>query len=620
MNPNAPWAGRAAQGARAIVRTWLPQPCGKCGKTVTTEDRWNVGHKQDRATHPDLTWDVTNWQPEHRACSDRSGQAAVIAKAKAEERAAVLSRITADGTPPPRPVSLPEGTDQGLVQPALPGIVLPFPTGKPLEARAELAWEPEGLAAWPWLAEFADVPEDASPPLYMSRPPADATGSYGPAAIEWIEKSQRISLRWWQRLAITRQLEHRADGTLCARVVLESAPRRAGKSVRMRGVALWRMEHAELFGEVQNVMHTGSDMAICREIQRQAWRWADLHGWEVTKGNGKECIESTEGDRWLVRAQDAVYGYDVTLGLVDEAWNVKPETVTEGIEPATLERHSPQLHITSTAHRRATSLMRGRISTALAAEDPEVILLLWGAPPGSDPADLEVWRAASPHWSEDRRKLIASKYEAALAGQADPQADDPDPLAGFASQYLNVWRLNERRIDKGEPVTDAETWADLEAERPTSLPKACAIESWFGQGVTVATAWTTGRHVTVAAYDFANLEQGAEFLRTLGWARRRLIVGSSLIDNPALRGFARRPGEKRVAAAVADLADLLREDVLRHDGGDHLTGQILEVRTMPAADGPRLASKGRADAIKAAVWAATAARVAPKRARIIVAS
>ena len=40
----------------------------------------------------------------------------------------------------------------------------------------------------------------------------------------------------------------------------------------------------------------------------------------------------------MVKAQDAVYGYDVCLGLVDEGWDVKPDTVNEGLEPAALEK------------------------------------------------------------------------------------------------------------------------------------------------------------------------------------------------------------------------------------------------------------------------------------------
>lgn len=321
---------------------------------------------------------------------------------------------------------------------------------------ADLAWNAKRLAKYEWLRPFLDVPDDAAPPLAMSLPPDDAVGSYGADAVAWIEASQKIKLRWWQALAITRQLEHREDGSLCARVVVESAPRRAGKSVRVRGIALWRMAHPDLFGEVQTVIHTGSDVAICREIQRGAWRWSEeVAGWTVSRSNGKEAVETPTGDRWLVRAQQAVYGYDCCFGIVDEGWNVSPDTVSEGLEPATLERRSPQLHLTSTAHRRATSLMRSRLRVALAGGD-EDLLLLWAAPPDSDPGDPEVWRAASPYWSADRRRLIADKYTKALAGKADPQADDPDPMAGFTAQYLNIWPLQE----VPDPAIDPAAWLD----------------------------------------------------------------------------------------------------------------------------------------------------------------
>jgi hypothetical protein len=508
-----------------------------------------------------------------------------------------------------------------------------MPTGSPTETRPDLAWPGESLRLVPWLAEFADVPDDASPPLYMSPVPEDAVCSYAwsgcthlpegePDALTWIEREQVIvpgrdvRARWWQRLAITRQLEHREDGTLCARVVLGSAPRRAGKSVRMRGIALWRLHARWLFGEVQLVMHTGSDMAICREVQRGAWRWATSRWGKdaVTMANGKESIETPAGDRWLVRSQDGVYGYDVTLGLGDECWNVKPETINEGLEPATLERVMPQLDLTSTAHRRATSLMRGRIATAMAVNDPEVLLLLWAAPPGSDPSDPAVWRAASPHWSEDRRKLIAAKYEAALAGQADPQADDPDPVAGFTSQYLNVWRLNER-ASRGEPITTPEAWDELAAPRPAGHPNAVAVEAWFTGGVSVGMAWRDPldkSRVIVAVAECRTVDAAAALIRAMGY-RGVVIVGKGLAEHPTFRGMRVSAQSARSAEAVVKLGGLLRDDTLRHDGGLHLTGQATEVRTTMATDGPRVVSGTRTDAIKVAVWAAERAAIAPAK-------
>jgi len=492
---------------------------------------------------------------------------------------------------------------------ALP-LRLPLNLGGPVEVREGLAWDPDTLRRYDWLAEFADVPDDASPPLWMSLPPEDAVDSYGAEAIAWIEEVERKRLRWWQRLAITRQLEHRADGSLCHRSIVESASRRSGKSVRMRGVALWRLEHGPgLFGETQLAMHTGSDIPICREIQRGAWRWAEAQGWEVTKANGKEAVETVNGDRWLVRSQDGVYGYDVTYGMVDEGWKVKPDTVSEGLEPATLERQSPQVHQTSTAHRRATSLMRAAIATALATADPTVLLLVWAAPAGSDPGDPAVWRAASPHWSEDRRRLMESKYNKALAGHIDPEADDPDPMAGFCAQYLNMWRLNERRVERGEALVDVDAWEALAVNQPVTAPTAAAIESWFSDGVSLALTRPAGNDTVVSVTDHPNVAGAVAAMRAAGF-RGRVTVGASLVDDPAMRGVRHRKGEGRTVAAVQALKNQLREGGVAHDGGEHLSGQVLAVRTLESADGPRVISTGRADAIKAASWAVAQSRLA----------
>lgn len=512
----------------------------------------------------------------------------------------------------------------GARTPAVPVLSLPpLASGVGMEPRSELIWSPETMSAFDWLQPYLELPDDAAPPLYISPVHPDSTGSYGADAIEWIESSQKIRLRWWQKLAIVMQLQHRADGTLCIRTVLESCPRRAGKSVRVRGVALWRMQNPELFGEVQTVVHTGSDVAICREIQRGAWRWAeDVAGWTVARANGKEAVESDTGDRWLVRSQNAVYGWDVSLGIVDEAWDVKPDTFTEGLEPATLERLSPQLHVTSTAHRRATSLMPSMLRAALTMEEPETLLMLWAAPADADPGDPDVWRAASPHWSEDRRRMITAKYARALAGEADPEADDPDPMAGFVAQYLNVWRLKRTSNDRGNALVSAEDWGELLEPVPDRAPDAVAVESWFGDGISVSLAWRLddGR-VVVRSTDAPDLTAAAAVVRQSGFKRRVVLAGESLLDDPALKGLKLRKASGRAAAAVLELSRLIGEDAFLHDGGELLTAQALAARTMPGADGPRMVSTGRFDAVKTAVWAAGAAR--HKRAsgrRIITAS
>jgi hypothetical protein len=486
------------------------------------------------------------------------------------------------------------------------------------------------MRRYAWLEALADVPEDASPPLMMTPVPDDAVCSYGwegcthmsperaalpplvkkpMPAVPWIEREMRITLRWWQRLSLIRQLEHRADGSLCFREKDESAPRRAGKSVGLRGGALWRLEHGQdLFGEEQTVIHTGSDMAICREIQRGAWRWAEVRGWLVTRGNGKEAIEAP-GGRWLVRAQDAVYGYDLMYGLVDEGWNVKPDTVSEGMEPATLERSSPQIAKTSTAHRRATSMMRTAIADAMTGEDPTQLLLLWAAPAGSDPSDPAVWRAASPHWSADRERLVASKYRKALAGEDDPEFDDPDPMKGFESQYLNIWHMAEVKT-VGKPVVESEAWDALKVVAPDRVPDSVAVEAWFEDGAAVARAWrpSSGGPVVVAVTDYPDLPSAVAALAA--WKRRRpVLVGASLTDHAAWKAHGVRVTKvsDSTRSQVGDLIRYLAERGFRHDGDRALTEQVLALRVSPGTDGPRIRSTERADAIKAAMWAVTEA-------------
>lgn len=596
----AEWSGRRVTEARTMLanRTAWPTTCARCPRVLDRDDPWALGHIVPRWQRPDLTWEPTNWQVECRPCSDASGQAEALAKARAEgareARGGSSSLDVTAAQPPPLPVSLPGDPEA------------------PFEIPEELSWAHFVQSAPDWLLPWLELDENSNPPLAVSPLHPDAVGAYADVAVPWIEKVEGKTLRWWQRLGLVLKLQHDAEGRLLKRNVVETGPRRAGKSVGLRGLALWRMEHGlKLFGERQEIIHTGSDISVCRKAQKEAWRWAEAK-WgpkSVTRGNGKEAIERPDdGSVWYVRAQDATYGWDTTLGLVDEGWDVKPDTVSEGLEPSLMGRQSPQLVQTSTSHRRARSTMRTALANALLNEDPKTLVLWWGARPGDDPADPAVWKAASPYWDDERHEFVASMYAKARDGQSDPELDDPDPMRGFACQFLNLWNLKERRRPKGEPVVEADDWAALATVRPDARPTAAAVESWFEHGVTLVLAWRTDDGTVVAtATDHEDIPAAVAALRASGF-RGQLTVGASLVEHPALRRRSLRSGEGQVPAAMQELQRLLAEGVVRHDGGTHLTGQVLALRTMPAASGPRQVSTERADAVKALVWAVRAAR------------
>jgi len=451
--------------------------------------------------------------------------------------------------------------------------------------RPELTWQRQVKTAPKWLKPYLAVPEDASPPLAMTPVHPDAVGSYGPAAIKWVKAELGIELRWWQKLATVRELEHRKDGSLCWATIVESGSRRIGKSVRLRSKATWRIAHSDLFGEPQLAIHTGKDLAIVREIQRGSWNWAESQGWRVIRALFRESIENGD-DRWLARSTDAVYGYDITLAMVDEGWAVDPLTVSEGVEPATLERKSPQTHLTSTAHRRATSLMRAHISDALAVDDLTTLLLLWGVPDGSDIGSHATWKAASAHWSADRLRLMQSKYEKALRGEQDQELDDPDPVAGFCSQYLNAWQL---KAGAGGALPG---WDDLAVDQVPPSAECLAIAgdasgSWFS-----CAAFGSG-FVAPAARGRADQGRGAFVAQVADIAIRNglpVIVGAKgmagvLIGDLEDAGVSVIPGSfEDFVQASSDIYDAVETGAIQHGAMPELDSAVLASRWRKVGD------------------------------------
>jgi hypothetical protein len=329
--PGSPkkWHGTYVAAARHwFAATHDITVCARCGTPIT--GAWHLGHRLSRQTHPELTWDPDNWQAEHPRCSMRAGaiqgnRARALREARnkqnnknageRQKNAPVFSGMKTI-TPAPIPKYTPLGISEGVGG-----------------AQAEWPRYFPGLDL-PWLADLADIPVDAHEPAIMSPPHPHAVGSYGADLEKWAAAELGVSLRWWQRLATRMQLQHDADGRLLIRQVLESTPRRAGKSVRLRSTALYRLHlGTEVFGEQQLVMHTGKDLPICKEIHRRAWPIAERWGWAVRRQNGNEEIERPDdGSRWMVRGRSSVYGYDVCLGLVDEAWGVEPGVVDDGLE------------------------------------------------------------------------------------------------------------------------------------------------------------------------------------------------------------------------------------------------------------------------------------------------
>ena len=236
------------------------------------------------------------------------------------------------------------------------------------------------------------------------------------------------------------------------REVLESAPRQVGKSWLERTLISWRIHQSDTFDSQQDVLHVAHKLQAAQEVWRPAARHFGLqgHGYKVRWANGEQMIETPDGARWLIQAatDGAGIAFTLSMALVDEAWKVDAKVVDGGIVPTMAEAVCPQLWLVSTAGESTSRLMIDRRALALAQErDPaELLMLEWSAPPDPDLDidDPEVWRQASPHWSEARQKAVAH----ARATSSENE---------FRQQWLNQWVPTVTA-----PLFDPDAWTRAE--------------------------------------------------------------------------------------------------------------------------------------------------------------
>jgi hypothetical protein len=463
----------------------------------------------------------------------------------------------------------------------------------------------------PWLDGLRDVPADATWPRYMTAPHPAAVGSYGVDAIPWLRDVAEIDLRWFQRLALVRQLEHDDEGLLVWLTVLGTTARQVGKSIWLRGGATWRLHQAELFGEQQLIMHTGKDLPVCKEVQRPSRAWARARGYVVREQNGSEEIgEPMSGSRWLVRGKGSVYGYSVSNGLCDEAWGVEPSVVEDGLEPTMAERVAPQLVLASTAHSRATSLFPASRAAALAElEAPaETLLVEWSARRDAAIDDRAAWRQASPHWSKGRQRLLEQRLAKVTAGELLDD-DEADPVESFRSQYLNIWPA-KGSSDPGAVLLDVDVWAQrAELVDSAGARVFVAVADNYGHGAAVAAAarLADGRYeldgwlVDSWAEAFADVA-GLYATR----ARTQLVIGPALASDVDQRYRARVATPTETRAGLALLRQLVATGAVVHDQAPELE-QLTTVHVKELSSGLSIVAGSRSDLCQAAAWALLAA-------------
>jgi hypothetical protein len=526
----------------------------------------------------------------------------------------------------------------------------------PADAAADLATEGEQRRAslirvpgpessvWdacPWLEELRQVPAEGSWPRLMTLPHRDAVGSYGAEVARQFLRRTGQPLRWWQRLVLARVLEHDAQGRLVWVKVLESTARQVGKSTGLRELCWWRVEQVHRWG-AQTVLHTGKDAGVVQEVMQPSMTYADRLGldvdwrsdrWQIKRttelppppplacedcggsgrlgsgllgpcggcqGRGTEPPQPAipADGRWLARTWRSVYGFPSGLAVVDEAWKVPARAVDDGIWPTLVEQVSPQLVLVSSAHPEATGLMLGERALAIGQlfSPVDTLLLEWSTPADLELDDVAGWRMASPHWTEQRRRTIATALRKAQEPVKDPEA--PNPIGSFRAQWLNQWPQDvEAPVDPDDVLATEDDWArclDTAAAPAPGRQVVVAVEDDLGRGAAAAAAalCADGR-VVVGGWRFPTLREAVDWAEDTAGEDGLLLAGASLVGgadtpmDPELEGVdvpVEPAGGVETRDGLPQLRTLVRGGRLAHDGGDDVSRSVLaaKVRTSKA--------------------------------------
>jgi phage terminase large subunit-like protein len=240
------------------------------------------------------------------------------------------------------------------------------------------------------------------------------------------------------------------------RQVVISVPRRSGKTTLFLAV---QVDRSLGWGRRQRSLYAAQDRNNSRakwEEQTELLRESQLAGlFTVRRQTGLERTEwlATGSTVGITASGEASgHGFDLDLGMIDEAWAQRDSRLIQAFRPAMMVRPAAQMWITSTMGTELSTFWNELVDDGRArveaGETSGSAYFEWSAGPDDDPDLPDTWWGCMPALGHTVTEDVI---------RADHDALPPDE---FARAYLN------RRTAGGRPVIDPALWAA--ARNPTS--------------------------------------------------------------------------------------------------------------------------------------------------------
>jgi hypothetical protein len=260
----------------------------------------------------------------------------------------------------------------------------------------------------------------------------------------------------WQRLVLDTALEFDPDtGRPAYRQIGVTVPRRSGKTTLLLTLTV---DRCLAWGRHQRCLYVAQTGIDSREKwEEQISLLADsplaprFRAWRQTGHEHSEWYDTASRAGITAPGETSGHGFDLDLGMIDEAWAHRDTRLIQAFRPAMMSRPLAQLWWTSTMGTDESVLMNEFVDDGRARVDAGattgVAYFEWSAGDDDDPDDPATWWACMPALGHTVSEDVI---------RADHEALDP---AEFARAYLN------RRATAGRPVIPVAMWAAVRNPR-----------------------------------------------------------------------------------------------------------------------------------------------------------